>query len=97
MKRITKQMLQQTHCLIGIFKTSLKNQGNVFSLVKQIEKYSTETKLIVVITAPDFLVNDKQFLNISVNTLVFHMKAGAAGKVKALSAKMGLIYIPIYL
>ena len=76
MGRITKQMLQQTHCLIVISQTSLKNPGHVLNLSKQIEKYSTETKLMVVVTAPDFVVDDKQFLNISINTLIFQIKAG---------------------
>ena len=71
-------MLGQTQCLIVIYKPSLKTQGDIFSLAQETEKYSTETKLLVVVTAADFHVDDKQFLNISVNTLVFQIKAGGS-------------------
>ena len=41
------------------------------------ETYSTETKLLALI-ATDYLVDEMQFLNMTVNTLIFQMKSGGS-------------------
>ena len=75
--RITNQMFRQTDCLIVIFKASMENQREVFGLAKQMEKLSTETKLLAVVAADSF-VDEQQFVNISFNTLIFQIKAGSS-------------------
>ena len=73
----TKQIMGQTNCLMVISKTSLKNVKYILSLAKQMEQYSTETKLLAVV-GNDPLVDEKQFLNTSVTTLIFQMEAGGS-------------------
>ena len=68
-------MFEHSHCVLVISKTSVKNQKEVFNIARQFQKLSVETKLMAVIAA-DTLMDEKQFFNISVHTLLFQITAG---------------------
>ena len=72
---ISEPLFWQTHCLLVIYKTTPKNQGFPFSLAKKIEKFSTETKLMIVVDT-DFIRDQTHLRNISINTILFKMKDG---------------------
>ena len=68
-------MMWQTNCLIAIWKSTPKSQGNLFRLAKKIEKFSSESKLMIVV-ATDFTMDQKYLHNITINTLLFQIKDG---------------------
>ena len=73
--RIENQMLQNTQCMIFIVKVSLKTQTNIVSLARGVTRYPTETKFLALLDY-DSVVDKKQLLNISVNSMIFQMESG---------------------
>ena len=68
-------MFHNSNCLVVISKISMKNQVEVFNIAKQMKNLSTETKLMVIIGA-DSQIDARQFVNISINTLLFKISSG---------------------
>ena len=67
-------MFPKTHCLLVFYKTYKTNDKEIFEIVKRLQRMPTETKLLSVIS--DLPMGEEQFMNISVNTLIFQTKIG---------------------